>query len=342
MNKSDVINVLVTGAAGFIGYHLCLNLIKEGYNVIGLDSINNYYDVKLKYDRLSNLGFDKKKIENGIMIESSIYSSKLKFIKLNLEDINLLTTVFKNINFDVICNLAAQAGVRYSLEKPMKYIDSNIIGFMNILQCAKIFNVKKFVYASSSSVYGNTDDMPLKETHDVSKPISVYAATKVANELFAHTYSNLYEIDTIGLRFFTVYGPYGRPDMATFLFTNAILNNKPIKIFNGGNLFRDFTYIDDIINGVTRAIGLKSKDNTLSKIYNIGNNSPVNLLDFIDILENKLNKKAKKIMCPMQPGDVYKTFADSSKIMNDYDYFNKTSVESGISKYVDWHLGYYK
>ena len=241
--------ILVTGAAGFIGYHLCEALIKQGHRVIGLDNINDYYDVNLKYARLHELGIQKEAATVFAEIsQSTLHGPKMQFIRLNLEDREALPKLFKTFNFDMVCNLAAQGGVRYSIENPEAYIDSNINGFLNILECCRHHNVKRLVYASSSSVYGNSDDTPFKETANVDTPISLYAATKKSNELMAHTYSHLYNIETIGLRFFTVYGPWGRPDMAMFLFTDAIINNKPIKVFNNGNLSRDFTYIDDIMD----------------------------------------------------------------------------------------------
>ena len=249
--------ILVTGAAGFIGYHLCEALIKQGHRVIGLDNINDYYDVNLKFARLSELGITKEAATVFAEIsQSTLHGTNMQFIRLNLEDREALPKLFKTFNFDMVCNLAAQGGVRYSIENPEAYIDSNVTGFLNILECCRHHKVKRLVYASSSSVYGNSDDIPFKETANVDTPISLYAATKKSNELMAHTYSHLYNIETIGLRFFTVYGPWGRPDMAMFLFTDAIINNKPIKVFNNGNLSRDFTYIDDITDGVV---------NTLSK-----------------------------------------------------------------------------
>jgi Nucleoside-diphosphate-sugar epimerases len=240
--------ILVTGASGFIGYHLCETLLKQGHFVIGLDNINNYYEVSLKYARLHQLGIEKESASVFSKIsESTVHGSRMKFIRMNLEDRIELPKLFKSYNIDIVCNLAAQAGVRYSIENPEAYIDSNINGFLNVLECCRHHNVKRLVYASSSSVYGNTDKIPFEETTNVDLPISLYAATKKSNELMAHTYSHLYKIETIGLRFFTVYGPWGRPDMAMFLFTDAILNNKPIDVFNNGNLSRDFTYIDDIV-----------------------------------------------------------------------------------------------
>jgi UDP-glucuronate 4-epimerase len=335
--------ILVTGAAGFIGYHLCEALIKEGHRVIGLDNINDYYDVNLKYARLQELGIQK---EAGTVFaeisQSTLHGPKMQFIRLNLEDRELLPKLFKTFNFDMVCNLAAQGGVRYSIENPEAYIDSNINGFLNILECCRHHNVKRLVYASSSSVYGNSDDIPFKETANVDAPISLYAATKKSNELMAHTYSHLYEIETIGLRFFTVYGPWGRPDMAMFLFTDAIINNKPINVFNTGKLSRDFTYIDDIVDGVVNTLIRDSNNDSLYKLYNIGNGKPVQLLDFIESLEKVLNTTAIKKMLPMQAGDVHQTFADTTSLERDYNYKPQITVDKGIKEFVLWYKSFYK
>jgi len=335
--------ILVTGAAGFIGYHLCETLIKKGHNVIGLDNINDYYDVNLKYARLSELGIQKETATVFAEIsQSTLYGAKMQFIRLNLEDRDALPKLFKTFNFDMVCNLAAQAGVRYSIENPEAYIDSNINGFLNILECCRHHKVKRLVYASSSSVYGNSDLIPFEETANVDTPISLYAATKKSNELMAHTYSHLYKIETIGLRFFTVYGPWGRPDMAMFLFTDAIINNKPIKVFNTGNLSRDFTYIDDIVDGVVNTLIKNSKNDSLYKLYNIGNGKPVQLLDFIESLEKVLDISAVKKMLPMQAGDVHQTFADTTSLERDYNYKPQITVDKGIKEFVLWYKGFYK
>ena len=334
--------ILVTGAAGFIGYHLCEALVKAGHDVIGLDNINDYYDINLKYARLKELGVDKSKAEKfGRLTESTKHNSQMQFIRLNLEDREALAQLFKSIKFDIVCNLAAQAGVRYSLENPNAYVDSNINGFLNVLECCRHHNIKRLVYASSSSVYGNSDAVPFAETANVDHPISLYAATKKSNELMAHTYSHLYQIETIGLRFFTVYGPWGRPDMAMFLFTDAILNNKPIKVFNNGNLSRDFTYIDDIVGGVVNTLLKDSKNASLYKLYNIGNGKPVQLLKFIDALEGVLGTVAVKNMLPMQAGDVNQTFADTSALEKEYAYKPKVVVRNGIKEFVAWYKTYY-
>lgn len=329
--------ILVTGVAGFIGYHLCEKLLSDGYKVIGIDNINGYYDINLKMARLNQLGI--KTVYEHKLAKGDIHSDNFHFYKMNIEDQVQLPILFSKYKFDVVCNLAAQAGVRYSIEEPMVYVESNIVGFMNLLECMRNFKVEKLVYASSSSVYGNSDKVPFSTEASVDKPISLYAATKKSNELMAHTYSHLFNIQTIGLRFFTVYGPWGRPDMAMFLFTEAILNNKSIKVFNNGELYRDFTYIDDIINGVVATIEIPLKDNY--GIYNIGNSKPVKLLDFITAIENNLGIKAIKEMLPMQPGDVERTWADITDLKIDYSYIPKISIEEGVTKFIDWYKKYY-
>ena len=335
--------VLVTGAAGFIGFHLCEHLVRLGHDVVGIDNINDYYDVDLKYARLNELGIKRNKAEVfGNISQSTIYKSQMKFIRLNIEDRIAFSKIFENFRFNVVCNLAAQPGVRYSIENPFAYIDSNINGFLNVLECCRQHKITRLVYASSSSVYGNCTDTPFKETANVDEPISLYAATKKSNELMAYTYSHLYNIETIGLRFFTVYGPWGRPDMATFLFTNAILNREPIKVFNKGEVSRDFTFIDDIVIGVAKTILESSKNISNYKIYNIGNNTPIKLLDFINTLENKLCLNAKKKMLPMQAGDVYQTWANISKLQKDYNYSPSTSLNNGINAFVSWYKAYFK
>ena len=334
--------ILVTGAAGFIGYHLCEALIKQGHKVIGLDNINDYYDVNLKYARLQELGITKEAATVFAEIsQSTLHGSNMQFIRLNLEDRDALPILFKTFNFDMVCNLAAQAGVRYSIENPGAYVDTNITGFLNVLECCRHHNVKRLVYASSSSIYGNSTKTPFKETANVDTPISLYAATKKSNELMAHTYSHLYKFESIGLRFFTVYGPWGRPDMAMFLFTDAILNNKPINVFNNGDLSRDFTYIDDIIEGVVNTLLKDSKNSSLYKLYNIGNGKPIQLLDFIESLEKTLGISAIKKMLPMQAGDVHQTFANTSNLERDYNYKPQITVDKGIKEFVLWYKGFY-
>jgi len=330
--------ILVTGAAGFIGYHLCKKLINLGHTIVGLDNINDYYEVKLKYARLRELGIERKDSELFLKIcTSTKYHSKMRFVRMNLEDDKNLPELFKKEKFDLVCNLAAQPGVRYSMENPKAYINSNIQGFINVLECCRYYDVNKLVYASSSSIYGNTDSVPFKETDRVDRPISLYAATKKSNELMAHTYSHLYGFQTIGLRFFTVYGPWGRPDMALFLFVEAIMQNKAIKVFNDGNLSRDFTYIDDIINGVLSTLLEESIDNEIYQLYNIGNNKPVKLMDFVKEIEVSTNRKAIKKMMPMQDGDVNQTFADISSLVKNFNYQPKTSIKSGVSQFVEWY-----
>lgn len=331
--------ILVTGAAGFIGFHLTKKLLDEGYTVIGLDNINDYYDIQLKYDRLKELGVQQKEAEEFNSYCTSSTFQKFHFIRLNLEDRKNLPKIFQERKIDMVCNLAAQAGVRYSLENPEAYVDSNVVGFLNVLECCRHFNVKKLVYASSSSVYGNSDQIPFNEMDQVDKPISLYAATKKSNELLAYTYSHLYNIQTIGLRFFTVYGPWGRPDMAMFLFTDAILNNKPIKVFNEGNLSRDFTYINDIVNGVYATLSQESEEKY--EIYNIGNGKPVQLLDFIKAIEKETGKKAIKKMYPMQPGDVKKTWANTNKLFEEYRYKSLTPTPEGVKSFIAWFKSYY-
>ena len=331
--------ILITGAAGFIGFHLANALCKQGYEVIGLDNVNDYYDVSLKQARLDIL----EKQDN------------FSFHKLDLQDHDRIQKLFADEQFDYVVNLAAQAGVRYSLENPHAYTGSNVQGFLNILEGCRHYPVKHLVYASSSSVYGANKKMPFSTHHNVDHPVSLYAATKKANELMAHTYSNLYNIPTTGLRFFTVYGPYGRPDMALFLFTKAIIEGKPIDIFNNGKMKRDFTYVDDIVEGIVRLIPKAPTSNpdwynhhpdpatsfAPYKIYNIGNNQPVQLMDFIETLEKCLGKKAIQNFLPMQEGDVPATYADVDELMQDVGFKPNTSIKEGIQKFVDWYLDYY-
>lgn len=332
--------VLVTGAAGFIGFYVSQQLVQLDYDVVGLDNINDYYDPQLKYDRLKELGIQQE--EASVfhqMCTSSLFGKQMTFIRMNLENTEELPKLFEKEQFHMVCNLAAQAGVRYSLENPRAYVESNINGFLNVLECCRNYEVKKLVYASSSSVYGNTDEIPFTETQNVDHPISMYAATKKSNELMAHTYSHLYGVQTIGLRFFTVYGPWGRPDMAIFLFTEAIINDRPIKVFNNGNLSRDFTYIDDIVKGVIAT--LTKETNQPYQLYNIGHNKPVQLMDFITQIEKSLSKTAVKEMHPMQLGDVYQTYADVSALANEYGYQPNTPVKIGVEKFVAWYKDYY-
>lgn len=347
--------VLVTGGAGFIGYHLINKLITKGFTVVGLDSINDYYSLKLKYDRLDCAGIEKAYIQYNTLVESTSMRN-YAFIQLKLEDNINLEQLFKDQQFDIVINLAAQAGVRYSITNPSAYINSNIVGFANLIENCRKFTIRHFVYASSSSVYGLNEVIPFNTDQTVDHPISLYAATKKSNELIAHVYSHLYHLPTTGLRFFTVYGPWGRPDMAMFLFTKAILEGNPIEVFNNGEMERDFTYIDDVVDGVLKVVeaiptgnkdwsGLEpnpSSSKAPYKLYNIGNSSPVKLVDFIAAIEIKLDKKAEKIMMPMQPGDVHKTYADVDDLKNNVGYNPHTSIQTGVNNFVDWYLDYFK
>jgi UDP-glucuronate 4-epimerase len=347
MNK-----ILITGAAGFIGYHLAKKLIARGYDVIGLDCINDYYDVNLKYNRLKETGIHKNEIELNKIISSSICKN-YKFIQAQLEDQHTINKLFEIEKFDTVCHLAAQAGVRYSLENPKAYIDSNIFGYINILEACRHHKINHLVYASSSSVYGNNTKMPLSTADNVDHPISLYAASKKSNELMSHTYSHLFGLPTTGLRFFTVYGPWGRPDMALFIFTKNIIEGKPIDVFNHGNMFRDFTYVDDIVEGVIRVIdnppiknNKESSDPSTShtapyKIYNIGNSSPVKLLDFVEAIENEIGKKASKDFMDIQPGDVPQTWADTKDLEKDLNYKPNTPIEEGVKNFIQWYKEYY-
>lgn len=347
--------ILITGTAGFIGFHLLKNLLKRGEEIVGLDSINDYYDIRVKYGRLEMTGIDKDEIEYGKLIQSKKHTN-YQFIQLQLEDRENLEKLFAEQKFDKVINLAAQAGVRYSLTNPQVYMDSNITGFLNILECCRHNNIKHLTYASSSSVYGLNEAQPFSTKDNVDHPMSLYAASKKANELMAHTYSHLFKIPTTGLRFFTVYGPWGRPDMALFLFTKAILENQPIDVFNHGEMQRDFTYIDDIVEGITRVNDNPPRENpdwnpnsddaSVSsapyKIYNIGNNNPVKLMDFITALEQKIGKTAEKNMLPLQAGDVPSTYADVSDLIRDMDYQPQTSIQEGIDQFVDWYRDFFK
>lgn len=347
--------ILVTGTAGFIGYHMAKQLLARGDEVVGLDSVNDYYDVNLKYGRLADTGIERAQIEYNKLVSSKTYGN-YRFIQLNLEDYQQVLQLFHEEKFDKVCHLAAQAGVRYSLENPMAYINANLVGFTSILEGCRHYNVEHLVYASSSSVYGMNEDMPFSVDQNVDHPVSLYAASKKSNELLAHTYSHLFQLPTTGLRFFTVYGPWGRPDMALFIFTRAIINDEPIHIFNNGQMKRDFTYIDDIIGGVERVIDKKAEPDSAwvgtdpspgsstapYKVYNIGNNHPENLMDFIEALENKIGKNAEKIYEPMQPGDVEATYADVEHLKADFNYQPATKVREGISDFVDWYRWFYQ
>ncbi|RAV30998.1 NAD-dependent epimerase [Sinomicrobium soli] len=335
--------ILVTGAAGFIGFHLCKKLVENGHRVVGLDNVNDYYDPELKYARLQELGMQKSETSVfGNTVVSSTYGDILQFVRMQLEDREALPALFEKEKFEAVVNLAAQAGVRYSLENPMAYVDSNLVGFVNILECCRHYNIQHLLYASSSSVYGENEKMPFAVTDNVDHPISLYAATKKSNELMAYTYSHLYGIPTTGLRFFTVYGPWGRPDMAIFLFTKAISEGKPIKVFNNGDMSRDFTYIDDIVQGVEIVLDnppLKENDKPAYRLSNIGNGSSQSLGDFIKAIENSMGVGAKKEYLPMQPGDVPKTWANISDL-EVLGYKSTTSIDEGVKKFIEWFKGY--
>ena len=349
--------ILVTGTAGFIGFHLTEKLASLGYSVIGIDNINNYYDVNLKYARLAKSGIKNDKIEYGKIVESTTLPG-YSFIKLDITDRENLFSLFndpKTGQFDYVCNLAAQAGVRYSLENPYSYIDSNIYGFLNILESCRTNKIKHLVFASSSSVYGSNEKIPFSVNDTTDHPISLYAATKKSNELMAHVYSQLFSIPVTGLRFFTVYGPWGRPDMAYYKFASAILENNPIEIYNNGNMLRDFTYIDDITDGIVAAIRhIPSACSTVDShepamahinapfaLYNLGNNKAEKLTDFIDILENVLKLKAKKEFTGMQPGDVPATMADIDLTRQYLNWKPSTSINDGLNTFARWFLEYY-
>lgn len=320
--------ILVTGGAGFIGFHLIRRLLDLNYEIIALDNLNDYYDIGLKKERLKIL--DKY--------------NNFSFIKMDISNKEELKEVFKKNNFDLVINLAAQAGVRYSIDHPDSYITSNIIGFYNILECCRNYPVEHLLFASSSSVYGKNKKVPYSTTDKVDQPVSLYAATKKSDELLAYAYSNLYDIKVTGLRFFTVYGPYGRPDMAYFSFTNNIINNKEIKVFNNGDMYRDFTYIDDIVEGIIRLLNKvpnKDENGVSYKIYNIGNNHPVKISEFIEKLENEIGKKAKKVYLPMQPGDVYQTYADIKDLTKETGFVPKTSLKDGLKEFVKWYKEFY-
>ncbi len=334
-----IMKVLITGVAGFIGFNLANRLLQEGHSICGIDNLNDYYDVNLKKRRLS-------------IIEKS---SEFQFVLVDLADREKIKELFETHEFDCVVNLAAQAGVRYSIENPGSYIDSNMVGFGNILEGCRHSKVKHLVYASSSSVYGINTNMPFSVRHNVDHPISLYAASKKANELMAHTYSYLYNLPTTGLRFFTVYGPWGRPDMALFLFTKAIFANEPIKVFNNGEMQRDFTYIDDIVEGVVRVMKntpeadpdwSSDKPNPSSscvpyKLYNIGNNQPVPLMGFVEAIEKAIGKKAIKEYLPLQPGDVPATYANVNDLIKDTGFKPSTSIETGINNFIKWYKEYY-
>ncbi|MGN6291489.1 MAG: NAD-dependent epimerase [Chitinophagaceae bacterium] len=347
---------LVTGTAGFIGFHVVNRLLQDGHTVLGIDNLNTYYDVSLKHNRLREVGIEAGDLQYGTFLKSQ-KNDAYTFVQLNLEDKFGLQATFAKFKPDIVINLAAQAGVRYSLKNPDAYVSSNIMGFMNILECCRHNEIKHFVYASSSSVYGLNGHEVFSTSHHTDHPVSLYAATKKSNEMMAHTYSHLFRMPATGLRFFTVYGPWGRPDMALFLFTKAIFNNTPIDVFNNGEMYRDFTYIDDIVEGVVKvayeappsanaAWASKDPDPSISsapyRLYNIGNNQAVKLTDFIKAIEEATGKAAIKVMKPLQAGDVISTYANVDGLRLDYGYQPKISVKEGVSRFVEWFRAYYK
>ena len=347
--------IFVNGEAVFIGFYVCKGILNRGDIVVGLDNINTYYDVSLKYGRLSALGIQQEYVDWYKFVQSNVYE-QFRFIRMNLEDKQAMRMLFANEHFDKVVNLAAQAGVRYSIENPYAYVESNIDGFLNVLEGCRHYQVKHLVYASSSSVYGLNGKVPFSEKDSIAHPISLYAATKKSNELMAHTYSHLYGVPSTGLRFFTVYGPWGRPDMSPFLFADAMLHGRPIKVFNNGDMLRDFTYIDDIVEGVLRVIdhipaptpdwSAQAPDPSSSaapyKIYNIGNSHPVKLMDFIHAIEEAIARPAEKIYLPMQPGDVYQTNADTSALQSELGFKPDKPIKEGVRETIDWYRSFYQ
>ena len=335
-------NVLVTGAAGFIGFHLVRRLLAQGHTVTGIDGLNSQFAFNLKNARLSELGIDVAEADCGVSVKSSVYQ-QFEFIKLNIEDRERLPQVFERGRFDVVVNLAAQAGMRQSVDEPFSYIDSNIVGFTNVLECCRHAGIGHLVYASSSSVYGSNTKVPFAETDRTDNPVNLYAATKRANELMASCYSALYNIPATGLRFFTVYGPWGRADMAPMLFAKAIASGQPVRLFNGGDMLRDFTYVDDIVDSLMLVIAKQPEpqaDGRRHQVYNVGCSSPVRLSDFVALLEDALGRKAEKLLLPMQPGDLYQTFADSSDFERNFGYRPQTPITEGIKRFAEWFKWY--
>jgi UDP-glucuronate 4-epimerase len=345
--------VLVTGAAGFIGFHLARRLVERGDEVVGLDNLNDYYDVGLKLDRLAVAGLDPARLADGALIPSAS-ASGYRFVKLDLAANDSLVRLFSAERFDAVCHLAAQAGVRYSLVNPRAYVESNFAGFANVIEAARLHKTGHFVYASSASVYGLNETLPFSTRDNVDHPVSLYAASKKSNELVAHSYSHLFGLPTTGLRFFTVYGPWGRPDMAYFLFAKAILEGRPIEVYNYGDMRRDFTYVDDIVEGVVRVLDRPpggdpdwsgrdpdpSRSRAPYRVYNIGNGSPVGLMALIEAIETALGRKAETRLLPLQPGDVPVTWADTSDIERDFGFRPRTPLSTGIPKFVEWYLAY--
>lgn len=341
------VRVLVTGSAGFIGHHLMMALAESHDDVMGLDVVNNYYDPALKYDRLKVQGFEQPLINYNTRIQSADFPA-LSFIQLDTTNKCALENLFQEEQFDVVVHLAAQAGVLYSIENPMAYVESNLVGFANILEVCRKYPVKHFLFASSSSVYGLNKEIPFSVCHKTDTPVSFYAATKKANEVMAHSYAHLYGIPTTGMRFFTVYGPWGRPDMACFYFARCIAEGQTIRLYNQGDMWRDFTYIDDVVSAITKLLRLPPKVSKKKRaaeapfrLYNIGNNHPVQLFEMVALLERRLQKKAKIYLAPMQPGDVPVTYADVDALVEAIGYKPSTSLENGIGKFLDWFETYY-
>ena len=344
--------ILVTGTAGFIGFHLAKRLLSDGHSVIGIDNLNDYYDVTLKLNRLIEAGIDVQSLTSEQKGIRSTRNPDYIFYKCDLQEEKKLQAIFEIEQPEAVCNLAAQAGVRYSLENPKAYINSNIVGFQNLIEICKDQKINNFCYASSSSVYGANSNLPFTTTDNVDHPMSLYAATKKSNELIAHTYAHLFGIRTTGLRFFTVYGPWGRPDMALFLFVKALFNNKPINVYNHGNMLRDFTYIDDVVEGIVKVIHNpakkpqnKTKENPTAapyKIYNIGNNNPIKLVDFISTIEQIIQKKFTINFMDIQAGDVPNTYANVENLVNEFNYKPSTNIRVGVKKFIDWYEKYYK
>lgn len=335
--------ILITGIAGFIGFHLARKLSKDGFEIVGIDNLNEYYDVNYKLLRLKELGICK--VNNRRINYKSKSYENLYFSKIDINENEAVYRLFKKHKPEIVIHLAAQAGVRYSISNPDEYIETNILGFYNIINAARLYNIKNFFYASSSSVYGDSSKLPFNENENVDQPVSLYAASKKANELIAHSFSNIYNLKCVGLRFFTVYGPFGRPDMAYFDFTNSIFNEKAIKVFNNGNLTRDFTYIDDIIESISRLVVLYTQthvENLNYEIFNIGNSDPIKLLDFIKTIENCIEKKAKLEFIDMQEGDVHNTYSDSSKLYSKIGFIPKTKLKDGIINFINWFIEVHK
>jgi UDP-glucuronate 4-epimerase len=329
--------ILITGVAGFIGMHASLAFLRDGNEVIGLDSINDYYDRKLKYSRLAELGIDAAEFSDSQLLGGL---PGFRFIQMNLLDQNALNTLFREEKFECVINLAAQAGVRYSVTHPREYINANLVGFFNILENVRQYGVKRFMYASSSSVYGLNEEVPFALAQKTETPASLYAATKKSNELMAHSYSHLYGLPTMGIRFFTVYGPWGRPDMALFKFTKNILEGKPIEVYNNGEMLRDFTYVDDVVEGLVQLA--KQDWKSIYNIQNLGRNEPVKLLDFVHCIEKETGREAIIDLKPLQQGDVKSTWADVSRLKEDFNYSPKVSLQEGVHQFVKWYRSYYK